>query len=113
MIIHNINMFPRGVNFYSDLKELSQWDIEKIEEEDAGIDEIWYYYVNGGYDGGGQLLLRKGDKYHLHDMGHCSCYGPTDRLNIQWCDFDELKARCSEGLMKQAIDLFDAADKSR
>ncbi len=49
-------------------------------------DEIIYWYSSGSYCGAGQALIRKGKKYALIDLGHCSCYGPWDDRNVTYRD---------------------------
>lgn len=42
---------------------------------------IVYWYENGGYDGNGQAVVLKEDGLlYVGDLGHCSCYGPTESL---------------------------------
>lgn len=59
-----------------------------LDHLESYIDEIWYKYFDYGYDGGGNLIARKGDKFIHYDLGHCSCNGPTD--NICEEDFDKI-----------------------
>ena len=80
--IHNLNKFPKGMtNSYCDISSLdTEYDIKAI--NDLGVDEVWYWYASGSYEGQGQILMRKDDKYDIHDMGHCSCYGPLEHAKF-------------------------------
>lgn len=68
---------------------LEQSDFDHLKS--LGIDEIWYTYEIGGYEGSGQMIMRKGDLYDHHDMGHCSCFGPIDNMTFNWKPLPELK----------------------
>ena len=77
LIIHNYGKIPEGYDAYcTDISELDEWDIEKL--QGLGVDEIWYWYAVGSYEGDGEILMRKGTRFRIHDAGHCSCFGPTD-----------------------------------
>ncbi len=41
-----------------------------------------YYYGAYDYEGQGQILMRKKKRWYLHDMGHCSCYGPLEEIEF-------------------------------
>ena len=76
---------PKAESQYGDSTELGEYEIEDFQKQ--GVDEVWYWYVTYGYEASGQVLMRKDDKWAVHDMGHCSCYGPTDSLApIEWFD---------------------------
>jgi hypothetical protein len=66
---------------YWDISYLTTFDIERLES--LGVEKAWYWYSQGSYEGSGQLLMLKDGLYYTHDMGHCSCYGPTDNLELQ------------------------------
>ena len=57
---------------------LSEWDLEDIEK--LGADWLVYYYEAGDYEGSGFAVWKVKDKFYYHDMGHCSCYGPTEEM---------------------------------
>ena len=67
---------------------MSEYDYKDLEALD--IDEIWYKYNCGSYEGSGQLIARKGDLFSHHDMGHCSCYGAVDKFEFNGRPLDEL-----------------------
>lgn len=109
MIIHNLNQFPAELDYkYGSISELDSYDMEALDKYDA--DEVWYWYACGSYEGSGQMLIRKGDLYGIHDMGHCSCYGPLDRNRSQLKPFEELKSSCSSEYLKEVECLFIAAE---
>ncbi len=57
---------------------LSEYELEYIEK--LGAEWLVYYYEYGNYDGSGFAVWKVGKKLYYHDMGHCSCYGPTDEM---------------------------------
>ena len=49
---------------------------------DVGADQLCYWYSYGCYEGAGQAIFHVPNLgWFHHDMGHCSCYGPTDDNN--------------------------------
>ena len=58
--------------------------------DEIDVDELWYNYEYGDYEGSGLMIARIGDKYDLYDMSHCSCYGPLYHFKFNgrlWEDF--------------------------
>lgn len=41
-------------------------------------DVIFYWYVEGYYEGSGSLIAQKDKKWFYSSLSHCSCYGPLD-----------------------------------
>jgi|SRR6185437_1433981 len=80
----------------------------------AGADLIIYWYAAGNYEGDGQALIRKDNRWQLEHLAHCSCYGPLE--SFSW-DGDraqslkDLKACCSEDLLEMTDTLFEEAEK--
>ena len=68
LIVHNLD--PPKENDYSDPSELGEYDLERLER--AGVEEIWYWYTYGSYEGSGELLARKGNEWDFHNLSHCS-----------------------------------------
>jgi hypothetical protein len=87
--------------------ELGEWDINDIKR--IGVEEIWYWYQTGSYEGSGQLLMRIGNEYDLIDLGHCSCNGPTEDVTFNGSSFNELENSRTEGLKVYTDILFEAA----
>ena len=56
--------------------EYIQKDIEKLAPELAV-----YSYESGSYEGSGFVVFKKENKWFYDDLGHCSCYGPTENLD--------------------------------
>ncbi len=57
--------------------ELSEWDFQDRLKEGY----VWfvYYYEEGSYEGSGEAVaLREDGTLDLHNLGHCSCYGPME-----------------------------------
>lgn len=106
MIVHCLNNTP-SIDTYGDWEELSKSDLEYVD-----ADEIWYWYATGNWEGSGQLVARQGDLYFHHDMGHCSCYGPTENLyeGVAPEPLESLKARWdnNSSYWKQVEPLFNA-----
>lgn len=108
IIAHNYANFPDSVEYrYGEIVELDKYELGNL--ENLGIDEIWYWYAAGDYEGSGQILMRKGDLYDVHDAGHCSCYGPTDNANFNGHPFSELINSISSEYMKELRPLFKLA----
>jgi len=89
-------------------ERLEEWDLEKLES--LGIQEIWYHYETGSYEGYGYLLARIEDKYELFDLSHCSCEGPIDYIrSFKGSSPEDLIERCSKELLTDVTELFKAA----
>jgi len=43
----------------------------------------------------GEILMRKGDLFDIHDASHCSCYGPTERADFHGVPLKELVRGCT------------------
>lgn len=59
-------------------EELSEYELKDVSALQA--DWFVYYYEHGSYEGTGFAVWKKDNKYYYDDLGHCSCYGPTDGL---------------------------------
>ena len=108
--LHNLNKFPLNKSYrYGELQELSELDQKAIQSE--GIDEAWYWYAYGFYDGIGSILMRKGDGYACHNMSHCSCYGPINDLPTSFIPLNELRKQYEPNaeLWSEVQELFYAA----
>lgn len=109
MEIHYLNKFPNGYQAYGELSTLDEYDLNDL--KDLNLDEIWYWYSTAPYEGSGQLLMRRGDLYDLHDAGHCSCYGPCERVKFVGYPLGELKSRINkEYFAKECRELFELAE---
>ena len=69
--------------------------------------EVRYHYEDGGYDGRGATLLKVSDLWYYHDMGHCSCNGPTEYMSLRegYSSLEELLLSCSEELRNELLPL--------
>jgi hypothetical protein len=64
---------------HPDSEELADYDLEKL--NDFSVNQALYYYQYGDYEGHGTMILVMTDgTLALHDMSHCSCYGPMEDL---------------------------------
>ena len=81
MKIHRLGL-PEGYkfNYGEEADELSEYDIRDLKS--LGLDEIFYWYTSGSYEGSGWLIARIGDLYGLFDISHCSCYGPVECVEV-------------------------------
>ena len=99
MIVNFLGDLPEGYSSYGGLNEFSEHEMESLKYYD--LDEIWYWYSEAPYEGSGQILMRKGELYDLHDAGHCSCYGPIDKLHFNGQSLDELAKSVNPEYMEQ------------
>jgi hypothetical protein len=44
------------------------------------IEEFYYWYDYSDWEGSGTGVSKAADGWRIHDIGHCSCYGPTERI---------------------------------
>ena len=93
-----------------------KYDLGPDDIDDSEMPEefewIVYYYTAGNYDGDGIAVWKLGDKYGWQDMGHCSCYGPTNHISDrEFNSLDDLYEVCSNELQGQLSDVIEAAYK--
>lgn len=62
-----------------DSRELEDYELAPVEK--LNVDWFVYYYEYGDYEGNGFAVWKKDGKYFYGDLGHCSCYGPTENLS--------------------------------
>ena len=97
------------------LRPLDEDELEKVAYYLGHlIDEAWYWYAEGNYDGSGQLLMRKGTLWDMHDMSHCSCYGPIDeaRFTGRYESLEKLWDACTEEQQAEVKPLVGMARKA-
>lgn len=62
--------------------ELSNYEIEGLNKSrplDVSVETLVYSYDYEGYSGNGlAVYLDNKGKYHVDELGHCSCNGPFD-----------------------------------
>ena len=109
MIVHRIDREPQ--DRYCSATELEDYELKEVEA--LGVDELWYWYESCSYEGSGSMLFRIGDKYDMHDAGHCSCYGPTDQIKLNPVDFDELPSLATEEYLRDFEHLIAAAKPNK
>lgn len=78
-----------------------------------GTDWIVYNYKTGCYEGSGVSIHKKQGKYYQSNLGHCSCYGPTDGIEETkgYETIQDLIKDCSEELGEQLQPLLDVIKK--
>lgn len=70
MEVHQLSPPSEKEYHYGDESELSDYNIEDLQK--MGLDEIWYWYVQGDYEGSGNVLMRQGNLWDTDSLGHCS-----------------------------------------
>lgn len=85
--------------------------IEKLQ-----ADWFVYSYKNDGYEGSGFAIWKKDDKYYYDDLGHCSCYGPTEKIEygIPYNSIDDIRVisrnYAYSDYSKKVLDFIDKAE---
>lgn len=111
MKINFLGKFPNGYSAYGTLAELDEYDLEELAKHN--LDEVWYWYSTAPYEGSGQILMRKGDLYDVHDAGHCSCYSACDRIKFNGQTLPDLyKSINKEYMQSELVELFKLAGHS-
>ena len=79
-LLHQMPPPTSGYDPYCIAEEaLSDYDIRDIP---GTVVEAWYWYATAPYEGEGFILAKHEDGgWSVADMSHCSCYGPTDRID--------------------------------
>jgi hypothetical protein len=114
MKIHDYSQFPEGYDYaYGEIEPLSKYDLEDLKS--LNVDEVWYWYAAGDYEGSGKMLMRRGNKYDIHSLSHCSCYGPLEDAVFapKYSSLDEIRAKCSEEAYKEIAPLVDMAKEGK
>lgn len=113
MIQHNYGKNPYGYEYaYSDILTDDLEDYELDDLIKVGVEEIWFWYARGGYEGSGQMLMRGHGGFDVHDMGHCSCYGPTERVTFNPKEtLSGLRETVSDEYDKEIAPLIEMAQK--
>lgn len=109
LIIHNYGKIPESYKYMQGPSQpLDECNLEKFDK--LQLDEVWYWYASAPYEGSGYVLMRRGEQYDLADLGHCSCYGPTDRISFTGYSLHDLKKSLSEGTKEEAEYLIQMAE---
>lgn len=82
----------------TEYEENSEIRIEDFIGELKHFDWLIYSYGTGCYEGSGNMIWKKDNKFFHHDMGHCSCYGWEENISDEK-GFDSL-----EELLKDSSD---------
>lgn len=60
--------------------------------------KVWYFYESQPYEGRGILIGTDGKLWGAYCLGHCSCYGPVDRIDWRgMTTVEELEERLKRG----------------
>ena len=85
---------------HPDSEELADYDLEKLNV--FTVNQVFYYYQTGDYEGHGTMILAMTDgTLVLHDMSHCSCFGPMEDLGN---DISKMKYLTIEELIEDQKD---------
>ena len=87
-----LEKMPKDMGIYcydGTCESLDSYEIKQLENH--GVEVIFYYYEYGSYEGSGHMIALKEGKYAVHDMGHCSCYGPLNHFTYDF-HYDSLDA---------------------
>ena len=91
-----------------DPREFDNVEIKDI--ENLWIDEIWYWYHSWFYEWSGQILMKKWELYDIHCAWHCSCYWPTEHIEFNGKQLEDLaKSLSKEYMEREARELFAMA----
>ncbi len=110
MKIHNIKKIPECLTYeYEVVSSFDDFDLEELKK--TGMDEAWYWYAQGTDEGSGQILMRKGIRFFVHDCNHCSCYGPTDNISLKYCyaSLSYLISSCTKEALEEIKPLVEMA----
>lgn len=74
----------KGYGSYGELMEFSESERANLEPWKDEVRTIWYWYGYGAYEGSGNMVVLMQDgTWDWMDIGHCSCYGPTDQVDLK------------------------------
>lgn len=92
-----------------------------LEEKDfnelakLNVESCWYWYTAiGGYEGMGQMVGKLTDgRLFIHDMSHCSCYGPVERIDTQpeFSSIADIRSKIGQERLLQMATILDLAEK--
>lgn len=109
LIIHIVQP-PEGGHYCGPTDELSKDELSSVPDF---VQEIWYWYTGGGWEGQGYMLLRSGDEYQIDSLSHCSCYGPMDGIAFlkekQFKPLEYMYSDCTKDYLRDIQPLIDLA----
>ena len=95
--------------------DFSEYDLKYINEQDPNIEAAFYWYIMGSYEGTGYLLTLKDNKWYITYCAHCSCYGPTDKINTDKpvaSSLSEIKNKCTDDMWEDIECLVKLAEEN-
>ena len=102
---------PLNKTWYGEPTELDDFNFDNLRLVE--VDTAWYWYTCSGYEGSGQLLMRRDGRFHLHDMGHCSCNGPTDiTIGKGFASLDGVRRSATDDLLEDIEPLLKMAEET-
>ena len=112
MNFNNFNKRPtkKDYDYCDSLGHITESDFSYLTIDTSMITDVWYWYVEGYYEGNGAMILKDlSGNFHTHDCGHCSCYGPVERLalNAPYSSLDAIKGSMTEDCYDDYEDLIE------
>lgn len=71
--------------------------------DELEVEAAFYWYISGSYEGTGEVIMLKDKAWYLCSLSHCSCYGPTEHVNLDgaaYHNFEELLSACTNEYKK-------------
>lgn len=102
---------PRRFKYNPEDEKQSNYDYDRMLE--IGIDELFYWYSNGDYEGVGHAIFKKNDIYCHVSLCHCSCYWSFDEIEdgLNFLPYEELINSFSEELKEECSTIIEAIQK--
>jgi len=108
--LHNLNQLIGEFNKDYIVESLDRGSLDALNKQKAEV--AFYWYGCGSFEGSGELIFLREDKWHLIDISHCSCYEPDKIIEEYDGDgfnsIEDLLSRCSNEYkirIKPLIDL--------
>lgn len=107
--IHMLEKAPKG--YYGEDVASEEESFSSLQA--MGVDEVYYWYISGSYEGTGYLIARKGEQWFEHSMSHCSCYGPICHFEMKtpYSSPREILEKASQGYRDEVEPLVLLAEK--
>lgn len=65
------------------VSELDEYGLRHLRENHPDAIYVVYDYEHPDYEGWGQAVVKTPDGFWSINLGHCSCYGPTDEMGTK------------------------------
>lgn len=109
--LYNLNKLVCEYHDNYCISSLGASELDELNRHSAEV--AFYWYGAGSYEGSGRLIFMKDEEWHLVDLGHCSCYGPDERIRdytgTGYSSFEDLEKACSHEYYKSVLPLLELA----